>query len=376
MPRVTLLSPLLVAGVLLAGSSAAFADVCDAIDCDCENIEAGILNRGWVPTCEDRERAIITECRQTDGAILGACDPVAHGPAAWPLGERRDDPPPGMESALTVAVAMAESNPDSRRMRLINEDIILDKLEPYEPWIENAAVFNRAARARGATQWASDVAVEAVAEFPQRCSPGTVPAQTAGRLLEAQRAIAESTPVPLESLRQSVERVERLNKLGLGIDELTTQGGFIPTEKSVFGEVGAFYDSIFKWIKTADSGAAYLGGDTTRASDFVDDSLSHVPKNVSLAADGPVGVFFRDLMSWNVDLFDASTDGLDFVADSIDAGCFVDQERYERVHDDLERLGRDGPWTEETFVDSMKKMITGIPGVGKIANFIWPAGGG
>lgn len=375
MYKTPFLLPTFVTLILLAVGQSALSQpgICSAINCDCDNIDAGILNRGWVPACRDRERDIRQVCEETEGSTLEQCDPVAHGPDAWPLEGNRDQPPPTMQSALTVAVAMAESSPRSRQMRLINEDIILDNLEPYGAFIEGFEVFNRASRAKGATMWASDVAVEALDEFDATCNPDRVPVKTFGRLLEAQRAVVESTPVPYESLRKSIERVERLNKLGLGIEELTTQGGFIPTQKSTFTHVAAYVDSALKWTKTAESGSAYLAGDTTRAGDFVGDAMSHVPKNVSLAADGPVGVFFRDLMAWNVNLFDASTAGLDYVSDSIDQGCSADPARFERVRGDLERLGRDGPWTEKTVGDSLKKMVTGIPGIGKIANFIWPS---
>ncbi len=84
---------LAVALVLFTGEEEMSAeDRVAAIDCDCANINAGILNRGWVPYCREVEAGLISQVEQgrfsldiEDGRITGGsvCDTIA-GPEAWP----------------------------------------------------------------------------------------------------------------------------------------------------------------------------------------------------------------------------------------------------------------------------------------------------
>lgn len=64
-----------------------------AVNCDCANIDAGLLNVGWIPVCRDNEQAILDEVDagnfelQTDGSVItggDVCGNIA-GPAAWPV---------------------------------------------------------------------------------------------------------------------------------------------------------------------------------------------------------------------------------------------------------------------------------------------------
>ncbi len=74
-----------------------------AVDCDCAHIEAGILNLGWIPECRRREKRVREFAARgelniklgPDGTIKSGqlCDPVAHGPRAWPV-ERGPARPP------------------------------------------------------------------------------------------------------------------------------------------------------------------------------------------------------------------------------------------------------------------------------------------
>jgi hypothetical protein len=68
--------------------------VASAVDCDCENIDAGILNRGWIPACEKREAELrklesqdALGHKTEDGSLVAGefCSPTPHGPAAWPI---------------------------------------------------------------------------------------------------------------------------------------------------------------------------------------------------------------------------------------------------------------------------------------------------
>jgi hypothetical protein len=76
-------------GVLTSSRQAA------AVDCDCAHIEAGLLNLGWIPECRRREARVREHAARgalniklgPDGKIRSGqlCDPVAHGPLAWPV---------------------------------------------------------------------------------------------------------------------------------------------------------------------------------------------------------------------------------------------------------------------------------------------------
>ncbi len=55
--------------------------VCRPIDCKCDQIEAGILNRAWIPECKRSEAEILERCIKTE-VLSGTCIPA--GPGAVP----------------------------------------------------------------------------------------------------------------------------------------------------------------------------------------------------------------------------------------------------------------------------------------------------
>ena len=66
------------------------------------------------------------------------------------------------------------------------------------------------------------------------------------------------------------------------------------------------------------------------ASQFVDDMIKIIPKEVVPPLSSPVTKFFRDLMAWNQNMWQNSTDGLNVVAKAIETGSF-DQQEYNRL---------------------------------------------
>jgi len=52
-------------------------------------------------------------------------------------------------------------------------------------------------------------------------------------------------------------------------------------------------------------------------------------------------------------------------------GAGQDHGKLREVSDDLERLGKEGPWTEETGIDFLKKTAEGMPVVGGFLKALW-----
>lgn len=64
-------------------STAADGEVCGAINCDCANVEAGLLTGVWQDECLIWEQKLIQQCLAT-GVIDGSCGLAPAGPAATP----------------------------------------------------------------------------------------------------------------------------------------------------------------------------------------------------------------------------------------------------------------------------------------------------
>jgi hypothetical protein len=56
---------------------------CGRIDCDCNNVNFGLLTREFRAACRERENELKIHCELT-GELLGSCNPAASGPDAWP----------------------------------------------------------------------------------------------------------------------------------------------------------------------------------------------------------------------------------------------------------------------------------------------------
>ena len=69
--------------VSTGGGTPADEDPCGAIDCDCDNIEAGILTGPYVDECKASEAALKERCA-AQGHIEGVCHETAQGPNAYP----------------------------------------------------------------------------------------------------------------------------------------------------------------------------------------------------------------------------------------------------------------------------------------------------
>jgi hypothetical protein len=78
------------------------------------------------------------------------------------------------------------------------------------------------------------------------------------------------------------------------------------------------------------------------------------------------------VLDWNGEMLEASTEGIDLVADAIERGE-LDQEAYARVAERIEQLAGQGPWDGDTAKEFLKKWAENLPGVGKFIKAVWPA---
>ena len=58
------------------------------------------------------------------------------------------------------------------------------------------------------------------------------------------------------------------------------------------------------------------------------------------------------------------------VAEAIETGE-MDHRKLREVSDNLKHLGKEGPWTEETGIDFLKKTAEGMPIVGGFLKALW-----
>jgi len=84
---------------------------CKKISCDCDHINAGILNVGWIPECKKKEEKLKTAC-QAQGhwtSSVGYCGPEPYGKMAFPVNQD--------SSAISAAANEVVQGP--RPMKLI-----------------------------------------------------------------------------------------------------------------------------------------------------------------------------------------------------------------------------------------------------------------
>lgn len=100
-------------------------------------------------------------------------------------------------------------------------------------------------------------------------------------------------------------------------------------------------------------------GDTDAVDDFVEGVFDLLPTAAGPAFSSVVGDAFVDTMQWNAEMWDASTDGIDIVADAIENGR-VDTERLRQVEDRLNDL-RSGPWGSDLARDAANRLCDLLP---------------
>jgi hypothetical protein len=103
-------------------------------------------------------------------------------------------------------------------------------------------------------------------------------------------------------------------------------------------------------------------GDTEAVDDFVTGVLGLLPAGASPALSGPASVAFVDVMQWNANMYDASADGLNLVADAIETGQ-IDQTRLNEITERLNNLSQ-GPWGGDTARDFVRSWCGLLPALG------------
>ena len=81
-------------------------------------------------------------------------------------------------------------------------------------------------------------------------------------------------------------------------------------------------------------------------------------------------MFLRDKLAWDKEMWSESASGLELVADAMANGS-IDDDRLAQITGRLNQLGDEGPWGTESGTSFLKKMVGGIPGVGKVLGALW-----
>jgi hypothetical protein len=172
----------------------------------------------------------------------------------------------------------------------------------------------------------------------------------------------ESTPPTHKQLYKMGEALDRLNAAGMSLEELG-----IHATPAMLG----WMENAIKVFKAGLGAADLADDDDAEIDQIVRDLADLVPVAMGPAINGPAIAAFADVMDWNGELWDASTEGLDLISDAIERGE-LDQERYAAVAERIETLSGQGPWDGDTAREFLKKWAESLPGVGKLIKAVWP----
>lgn len=228
-------------------------------------------------------------------------------------------------------------------------------------------LFMQATERRHASGKALDEAREALAKLAKLDEQLEKEAarETAAQLLYAMAQLDDDAPQRPELLYETAKRMDRLNKAGLGIEEY-----FKHRYGDADPEALKFIDKALKWARAGDTVQQMRKTGEVNVERFVDDTLALIPTNQAGALQGPAGVFFRDTLKWDQKMWSAGTEGLDLVAEAMETGS-LDGDRLTELSSRLDQLGKEGPWATGTGTDFLKKMVGGVPVVGKILSALW-----
>jgi len=208
---------------------------------------------------------------------------------------------------------------------------------------------------------AADVAIRAT-----QCAQvdAVEPCDLDPRDLLSSLGILSATSRPSEAdLYRLGAQIERLQAAGVGLSGLL--GNDAPPALLSLIEQAA------KAFNAGRSGAGFLEGREADRERFIASILSISGNAIGPSASGVVGVAFTDALEWNGQLWDATSDGVDLVADGIGRGE-LDMNAYRAVADRIETLATQGPWGAGTAADMFKKLVTQLPVLGKIIGALWP----
>jgi hypothetical protein len=163
-----------------------------------------------------------------------------------------------------------------------------------------------------------------------------------------------------------------LYKLGGALDRLNAAGMSVSQIRDAAPPlIGELLDKAIKLYKAGLSADELANADEPERDRIIRDFLSLAPTSLNPQLGGPAGAAFADALDWNGRMWDATTDGLDLVADAIETG-HVDMERHAAIAARIEALAAKGPWDGDTATTFFKQWATGLPGIGKFLKAVWP----
>ncbi|MGE4233178.1 MAG: hypothetical protein AB7F43_07605 [Bacteriovoracia bacterium] len=334
--------------LLILTASALANNDCVLIDCDCDGIEAGLLTGPWRQECFNVETSIRNKCYENN-SIAGLYCSSMYGDLAWPLPEKRLDP---NERVPAWTQRMQGKN-------WIEQAHYYNKIRPQvlkmAEQMPELLLMDRAASGYLINGLARKQQIDSLYHLRDGFY--------ADAIIESMDVVSSLDQVGSENpaaLYDVAKWTERLGAFGIGTADLI---GEDPSKAKLL-------EKAAKWARAALTYDELRTKGEINAAQFVEDTFKILPGSTGSVLDSPVGKFFRDLMNWDQKMWSNTTEGLNLVADAIETGN-LNQEKYSRVANEINRLGNEGPWTWESGRDFLKKTAEGIPVVGKFLKAIW-----
>lgn len=127
----------------------------------------------------------------------------------------------------------------------------------------------------------------------------------------------------------------------------------------------SFLDKLLKASKATETIEEMREKGKADAEKLLSNIVGLIPASAAPALVGPTGVFFTDLMEYEQKFWETSTQGLELIPDAIENGR-VDQKKLKEITDKLNKLANEGPWTGQSGLDFINKVVEGIPLLGKL----------
>lgn len=172
--------------------------------------------------------------------------------------------------------------------------------------------------------------------------------------------------------RSSEPTRKDLYNLGKSLDRLNAAGmSYAQIRGAVSPLIVDLMDKALKLYKAGLSAEELVSSDAPERGRIVRDFIGLIPPGLSPALSGPGGVALSDALQWNGQMWDATSEGIDLVADAIATGR-LDMGRHAAVAARIEALVTKGPWGGDTATTFFKQWATALPGLGKFLKAVWP----
>jgi hypothetical protein len=331
---------------------------CNYINCDCANLDWGLLTPEFRAECRATERSIKQQC--SDGIPLEklSCNTIAYGPKAFPLeGSNKPTPEENADKQIDDLCKRLrgemEDDDDSRENPYTRA---IHALQPVQKDFPGMGLVLRAAELRA--QSASTLESLQSADFYLKASQDYDPnfaASAATELLSAAEYSDKGSLADPAAQLVLNRMVERMVNLGLAKQDLSGNSS----------EVLEYLEILQKLHKAGYSAAQLAEMKENQTKQFVESVVDLFPEMTNPVLNGPVAIVFSDQLHWTQDLYRDSTNALELVANAIETGKF-DSAAYQRIADHIQVLSLQGPWGKKTALGALKKWSEQIPFLGKL----------